>query len=262
MTRWLPRKRLPVVLLSSVFGFVAPVCDCGVIPLARRLSAKGVPVYAATTFILAAPVVNPVVLLSTAFAFQGRWRIVGLRLAMTLSVAIVVGLAASVLFPGAPSLEPAGAPIGGGRLDEDAPPAAAARGVPGLVRYATAEFFDVIFFIILGALFTAATQTLVPRGDLTTIGSNPTVSVLALMPVATLLSICSEADAFVARAFATTFSVGAILAFMTIGQIIDLRNGFLLFRTLRARLTALIVIVSYVLVLVEGLLINMVMPTL
>ena len=181
---------------------------------------------------------------------------------MTLSVAIVVGLAASVLFPGAPSLEPAGAPIAGGRLDEDAPPAAAARGVPGLVRYATAEFFDVIFFIVLGALFTAGTQTLVPRGDLTTIGSNPTLSVLALMPVATLLSICSEADAFVARAFATTFSVGAILAFMTIGQIIDLRNGFLLFRTLRARLTALIAIVSYVLVLVEGLLINMVMPTL
>ena len=124
MTRWLPRKRLPVVLLSSVFGFVAPVCDCGVIPLARRLNAKGVPVYAATTFILAAPVVNPVVLLSTAFAFQGRWRIVGLRLAMTLSVAIVVGLAASVLFPGAPSLAPAGAPIRGGGLDEDAPPPA------------------------------------------------------------------------------------------------------------------------------------------
>ena len=94
------------------------------------------------------------------------------------------------------------------------------------------------------------------------VGSNPTVSVLALMPVATLLSICSEADAFVARAFASTFSVGAILAFMTIGQIIDLRNGFLLFRMLRARLTALIAIVSYVLVLVEGLLINMVMPTL
>jgi uncharacterized protein len=261
VTRWLPRNRLAVVLLSSAFGFVAPVCDCGVIPLARRLSAKGVPVYAATTFILAAPVVNPVVLLSTAFAFQGRWTIVGLRLAMTLSVAIVMGLAASVLFPGAPSLVPAGAPIRSGSLDQEGP-SAAARSVRGLVRYATAEFFDVMFFIILGALFTAATQTLVPRGDLTALGSNPTASVLALMPVATLLSICSEADAFVARAFATTFSVGAILAFMTIGQIIDLRNGFLLSRTLRARLTALVVVVSYVLVFLEGLLINLVMPTL
>jgi uncharacterized membrane protein YraQ (UPF0718 family) len=255
VARWLPRRRLPLVLLSSVFGFVAPVCDCGVIPLARRLSAKGVPVYAATTFILAAPVVNPVVLLSTAFAFQGNWTIVGLRMAMTLSVSIVVGLAASALFPDAPSLMPAGAPIRGGSLDGSA--AAEAAGVGGLVSHATAEFFDVIFFIILGALFTAATQTLVPRGDLTSIGAHPTLSVLSLMPVATLLSICSEADAFVARAFAATFSVGAVLAFMTIGQIVDLRNGFLLFRTLGARLTALIVAVSYALVFVEGVLVNL-----
>ena len=100
LTRWLPQSRLAVILLSSVFGFVAPVCDCGVIPLARRLGAKGLPAYAATTFILAAPVVNPVVLLSTAFAFQGNWAIVGLRMAMTLSVAIAVGLAASSLSAG------------------------------------------------------------------------------------------------------------------------------------------------------------------
>jgi uncharacterized protein len=255
--RWLPRKRLPVVLLSSAFGFVAPVCDCGVIPLARRLSAKGVPLYGAITFILAAPVVNPVVLLSTAFAFQGNWMVVGLRLAMTLSVAIVVGLTASVLFPGAPRLVPAAVPIRGGSQDEEAAPATGLRGLVGL---ATAEFFDVIFFIILGALFTAATQTFVPRRDLTSIGAHPAISVLTLMPVATLLSICSEADAFVARAFAATFSVGAVLAFMTIGQIVDLRNGFLLFRTLGARLTALIVAASYALVFVEGLLINLLMP--
>jgi uncharacterized membrane protein YraQ (UPF0718 family) len=250
LTRWLPQRRLAVVLLSSVFGFVAPVCDCGVIPLARRLGAKGLPAYAATTFILAAPVVNPVVLLSTAFAFQGNWAIVGLRMAMTLSVAIAVGLAASRLSAGLSSLAP-GASLGG----EDT----AAPGLLGLVGLATAEFFDVIFFIVLGALFTAAAQTFVPRGDLAAIGSHPALSVLTLMPVASVLSICSEADAFVARAFAATFSTGAILAFMTIGQIVDLRNGFLLFRTLRARLTTLIVLLSYALVFAEGWLINAVM---
>ena len=251
LTRWLPQRRLAVVLLSSVFGFVAPVCDCGVIPLARRLGAKGLPAYAATTFILAAPVVNPVVLLSTAFAFQGNWAIVGLRMAMTLSVAIAVGLAASALSAGVSSLAP-GSSLGG----EDTP---AAPGLLGLVSLATAEFFDVIFFIVLGALFTAAAQTFVPRGDLAAIGSHPALSVLTLMPVASVLSICSEADAFVARAFAATFTTGAILAFMTIGQIVDLRNGFLLFRTLRARLTALIVLLSYALVFAEGWLINVVM---
>ena len=116
-----------------------------------------------------------------------------------------------------------------------------------------------IFFIVLGALFTAVTQTFVPRGDLVGPRRHPVGSVVTLMPVATLLSICSEADAFVARAFAATFARGALLAFMTIGQIVDLRNGFLLFRTLRARLTALIVLLSYALVFAEGWLINAVM---
>ena len=253
VARWLPRRRLPVVLASSVFGFVAPVCDCGVIPLARRLRAKGVPAYAATTFILAAPVVNPIVLISTALAFQGNWTIVGLRLGMTLTVSIAVGLAASALWPSASSLVPVGPPIHGGSDDG----VTALSGIRGIASHATAEFFDVIFYIVLGALFTAVTQTLVPRTDLTRVGSHPMLSVATLMPVATLLSICSEADAFVARAYASTFTVGAILAFMTIGQIVDLRNGFLLVRTLGARPAALVGIVSYALVFILAVLVNL-----
>ena len=252
VARWLPRHRVGVVLAASLFGFVAPVCDCGVIPLARRLRAKGVPGYAATTFILAAPVVNPIVLLSTAVAFQGDWRIVGLRVAMTLSVAVTVGLLAARFLPAASGPRPARAAIPGAGTGDGAPPG----GLATLVRHATAEYFDVIFFIILGALFTAATQTFVPRGDLTTLGASRVGSVLTLMPIATLLSICSEADAFVARAFATTFSLGAVLAFMTIGQIVDLRNGVLLFRVLDLRLVALVVGVAYALVLAEGVLLN------
>jgi uncharacterized membrane protein YraQ (UPF0718 family) len=80
--------------------------------------------------------------------------------------------------------------------------------------------------------------------------------VLALMPLASVLSICSEADAFVARAFASSFSPGSVLAFMTIGQIVDLRNGLLLFRTIGARLVVLIAVVGYGLVLLEGVALN------
>ena len=86
--------------------------------------------------------------------------------------------------------------------------------------------------------------------------------VLVLMPVATLLSICSEADAFVAGAFAANFSLGSVLAFMTIGQIVDLRNAFLLFQTLGRRMVFLIVVVSYALVFVEGVLITGILPSL
>jgi uncharacterized membrane protein YraQ (UPF0718 family) len=251
LARWLPKRPLGVVLASSLFGFVAPVCDCGAIPLARRLAAKGLPGYGATAFLLAAPVVNPVVLVSTAVAFQGNWTVVALRMAMTLSVAVAVGLLASrrdVTLAAPPPADPAAAAAG------------AVGGLRGLFANATAEFLDVAFFVVLGALFTAATQTLVPRGQLASLGGRPVASVLTLMPVATLLSICSEADAFVARAFATTFTAGAVLAFMTIGQIVDLRNGLLMARTLGARLVVLILGVAYGLVLVEAVLVNAVMP--
>jgi uncharacterized protein len=252
VVRWMPRRPLAAVVMSSLVGLVVPVCDCGVIPLARRLTARGVPVYAATSFLVAAPVVNPVVLLSTAFAFQGNPGVVVLRLGMTWSVAVAVGLLARALLPTARS----GLPSLTTSLNGDKDEGAARPGLIALVHHATAEYFDVIFFIILGALFTAATQTFVPRGDLAAFGSQQLSSVLALMPVATLLSICSEADAFVARAFATTFSLGAVLAFMTIGQIVDLRNGPLLWRTLGARVLLLIVLVAYPLVFAESVLIN------
>jgi uncharacterized membrane protein YraQ (UPF0718 family) len=116
--------------------------------------------------------------------------------------------------------------------------------------------FDVLFFIVLGALFTAMLQTFVPRTALAAFGAHPMFSVIALMPAATVLSICSEADAFVARAFASSFSPGAVLAFMTIGQIVDMRNGLLLFRTLGARLVVLIVSVGYGFVFLEAVAIN------
>jgi uncharacterized protein len=254
LARWLPHGRLSVVLLASGFGFVAPVCDCGVIPLARRLGAKGLPLYAATAFILAAPVVNPVVLASTAVAFQGDWTIVGLRMAMSLSVAVTVGLLASALMPEALPLSVPGPATTRGSAEEKP-----SRGLADIVAQAAAEYFDIALFIVLGALFTAVTQTFVPRGDLVALGESRIGSVAALMPLATLLSICSEADAFVARAFAATFSIGALLAFMTIGQIVDLRNGLLLFRTLPGRLVALIVVVAYGLIFVEALAVNRVL---
>jgi uncharacterized membrane protein YraQ (UPF0718 family) len=238
-------------------GFVIPVCDCGVIPLARRLTAKGVPVYVAMTLLIAAPVINPIVLLSTGFAFQGDARVVVLRMAMTLSVAIVVGLAASALFPDARTRLPTLAERLSSTHDHD--PNVGPTRWRAIAFHTSREYVEVIFYIVLGALFTAITQTFVPRGDLSTLGAHPLGSVVVLMPIATALSICSEADAFVARAFSSTFSLGAVLAFMTIGQIVDLRNGLLLGRTLGVRLVGLVVAISYPLILTEGALINAVL---
>lgn len=254
--RWMPRRALPAIVLGSLGGLLIPVCDCGAIPLARRLIAKGVPVSAAVTFLLAAPVVNPIVLLATALAFQGNAGVVVVRALMTLSVAIGVGWLASVLLSDARLQLPGLAQMPSeSHKDANRLPAPSTR-VTAAVSHASTEFFDVFFFIVLGALFTAVVQTFAPRTDLADFGSRPVASVLALMPAASVLSICSEADAFVARAFASSFSPGSVLAFMTIGQIVDLRNGPLMFRTFGARLLVLIAAVGYGLVLLEGVALN------
>jgi uncharacterized membrane protein YraQ (UPF0718 family) len=250
VARWMPRRAFPAVLLASVSGLVVPVCDCGAIPLARRLAAKGVPAYAALAFLLAAPVVNPIVIAATALAFQGNLGVVALRVLMTLSVAILVGLLVSAWFPTARVnllKEPD---------EHDMIGLAPRAGLLSIARHASSELFDILFFVVLGALFTAATQTFIPRADLAAFGARPLASVVALMPLATFLSICSEADAFVARAFANTFSPGSVLAFMVIGQVVDLRNGLLLTRTVGLRVVGLTVGVAYGLVLVEALALN------
>jgi uncharacterized protein len=254
--RLMPRRPLPAILLGSLGGLLVPVCDCGAIPLARRLIAKGVPVAAGLTFLLAAPVVNPITLFATMLAFQGNLGVVVLRAVMTLSVAVGVGWLTSVLLPDARLKLPVLLQSPNDPDKEVALHLSPPERLSSVLSRASAEFFDVFFFITLGALFTAMTQTFVPRADLAAFGSRPVASVLALMPTASVLSICSEADAFVGRALATSFSPGSVLAFMTIGQIVDLRNGLLLWRTFGARLVALIVAVGYGLVLLEGVALN------
>jgi uncharacterized membrane protein YraQ (UPF0718 family) len=276
--RWLPRNPVLATVTASLLGLVAPVCDCGAIPLGRRLASKGVPTPAALAFMLAAPIVNPVVIFATLVAFQGAWGVVATRLAMALIVAIGVALAVGAVFPAARLARPTPLPVRGGSLEGAAPsersartwghatgdPARTAaagrlrRDLTAVVGHASRELFDVLFFVVLGGLFTASAQTMLPRGDLAAVGGHPLWSVVVLMPVATLLSICSEADAFVGRAFANTFTFGAVLAFLTIGQIVDLRNGFLMTRVLGGRLASFVFGLSYALVLLLAVAVNVV----
>jgi hypothetical protein len=211
-----------------------------------------VPVIATITFVLAAPVINPVVLLSTAVAFQGSLLVVALRFAMTLSVALTVGSIVQLARLTQPLSVPAGA------LHDAREPDRGGRPVR-VLRHAVDDYAEIMFFIVIGALVTAAAQALVPRGDIASVGSHPILSVAALMPLASLLSICSEADAFVARGFLNTFSPGSVLAFMVFGQIVDLRNGLLLAQTVGPLRTLLIAVVSSILVFVEALAINLIL---
>lgn len=216
LTRFVPRGRLGGVGLGLAAGFVIPTCECGVVPVVRRLILKGVPGHVAITYLLAAPVLNPVVLASTAIAFRGNLSMILGRMVVVALVAGTMGLLVARLR--APLVRDA--PSSG--EDHDHPPGAR-KGKPlAVLSHAAADFLDMGKYLILGALAAAAIKVFLPQSVFAYLSRSVVVSVGGSMGLAVLLSVCSEADAFVAASF-VGFPRAAQLAFITIGPMLDLK---------------------------------------
>jgi uncharacterized membrane protein YraQ (UPF0718 family) len=238
LARWVPRHafawvgRLPLPLqipAASLAGVALPVCECGSVPVARQLIARGVHPAAGISFMLAAPVVNPIVLGTTAIAYSGRGAaaMVAGRAALGLVTAMVVGLVArgetaEVLRP---------RPVDEHDHRHDA---------HGLVDHVLADFLFMGRFVVLGAALAALFQVLIPQHAFGSVGHADILATLALMALAFALSLCSEADAFVAASF-TGFPVGAQLAFLTFGPVADFKLALLYRATFRRATAAKIV---------------------
>ncbi|MCM0754803.1 permease [Desulfovibrio aminophilus] len=222
LERLLPKSRPGRVLVGLLAGFLLPSCECGIVPLARRLLRKGVPVAAALPYMLAAPVVNPISMLATWVAFRGDWGMVLGRVALVAVPAAALGLALGdrkardVLAPGLDMAHDAGCPccsLGGAHGGSK---------ILSALRHAAEEFLDMSRFLVLGAVASAIFKVFLPQGVLEAVAGNPLGAVAALMLLAVLLSICSQADAFVAASL-TMFPRGAQLAFLALGPVLDLK---------------------------------------
>lgn len=214
----------PVQVGASAFGgMLFPVCECGSVPVARRLMKRGLTPTAATTFMLAAPIVNPIVILSTIFAFQGRsilWLMVIGRVVLGIAVAVITGLVA-----GPAALQ--------GRLNDESVDACSAHDHdhghdhPG-ESTRTGAFFghlasDFIFmarFMMIGALIAALIQTALPPNMIEEVAASVILSILAMMALAFALSLCSESDAILISSF-VQFSPSSQLAFLVFGPMLD-----------------------------------------
>jgi uncharacterized membrane protein YraQ (UPF0718 family) len=203
---------------AAAAGVAFPVCECGSVPVARRLAAKGLAPSAAITFMLAAPIVNPVVVASTFVAYSGRdtlWVMVLGRLALGFIVAMTVGWVMGRL--GAGEL----LRVRAGNVEAHEVDEAEAR----WRRFFGHLTGDVVFmarFLILGAALAAAIQTFVPRSIVDSVADLPVISLLAMMALAFVMSLCSESDAFVAASF-TAFGPAPQLAFLVFGPMVDLK---------------------------------------
>lgn len=234
--RLFPKKPLPGVLVGIGLGFVFPICECGIVPVIRRLTQKGVPPGPAVAFMLAAPVVNPVVALSTLTAFQGDPTMMFCRVGLAVLVAGVVGLALSgleareALLPGGFPTECArgcgqahghGGHEGLTPLDLAMKRPLGAR-LAGAWGHAVEEFLSMGALLVLGALIAATFKTLVPYQALLALENDVFLAVTAMMLLAVLLSLCSEADAFVAASF-VSLPFASKLAFLTLGPMVDVK---------------------------------------
>ena len=210
LPRLLPKQPELAVPVAALAGAALPGCECGSVPIAGRLVARGAPAAAALTFLLAAPAINPVVLVSTAVAFPGQPEVWVGRLLASLLASIVVGLVWIRL----------------GREEwlERARRAHTHGGSRASVFVGTAQH-DLLHaggFLIVGAATAATLQTVVPRSVLDAVAGSGLWAALALAGLAVVMAICSEADAFVAASL-TQFSLTARLAFMTVGPMVDVK---------------------------------------
>lgn len=208
--RFIPSKASRAVPVAGVSGALLPGCECASVPIAGSLIKRGVAPAAALTFLLAAPSINPIVMIATAVAFAGQPEMVLARFTASLLASVVIGWI-WVRF---------------GRTDWLRLPAQ--HHDPGASKWRVfreSMLHDIMHaggYLVVGALAAATLNVMVPREWLLTVAEAPIISVLVLAVLAILLSICSEADAFVAVSL-TDFSPTAKLAFMVIGPIVDLK---------------------------------------
>jgi uncharacterized protein len=210
LARALPRSDVLAVPAASLAGVALPGCECASVPIAARLRAGGVRPAAAMAFMLAAPAINPVVLVATAVAFPGRPEMVAARFLASLLTSVVVGLVWSRV----------------GR--EEWMDKARSRLVEGDTRWesfsrtAREDFLQAGGWLVVGAIAAATLQTLVPRSVLDALASNYLLAALCLGLLAVALAICSEADAFVAASL-RQFPLDARLVFLVVGPAVDLK---------------------------------------
>lgn len=211
MARLIPDRPVLAVPVATLAGAALPGCECGSVPIAGRLVSRGVPDAAALTFLLAAPAINPVVLVATAVAFPGQPSVVIARLVASAAAAMVVGFLWT-RFGRAEWLDRT-------RLWHSDPQGSR------LATFVGTALHDLLHaggFLIIGAATAATLQTVIPRSVLDSVAGAGLMSVLALALLAVVMAICSEADAFVAASL-TQFSPTARLTFMVVGPMVDVK---------------------------------------
>jgi uncharacterized membrane protein YraQ (UPF0718 family) len=256
ITRILPRSRTLSILLGGLLGLIFPMCECGIIPVMRRLIRKGFPLSCCVAYLLAGPIINVVVMLSTFVAFSGMedtrepngalsyqmgsWWMMGLRVGLGFLVAVITAHIVEWQYRkyGSKLLMPLAMPSKLAEDEEDEPEEKRSleQRISNITDTALHDFIDITVFLILGALLAALTRQVVTADLIAELARNHAVlSIVLMMSLAVVLCLCSEADAFVAASF-SMLRPASKLAFLVLGPMFDLKLLLMYTRVFRPRL--------------------------
>ncbi|HEN8213420.1 TPA: permease [Streptococcus agalactiae] len=245
VNKFLPKNKFLRVLFGTFVGFVFPSCECGIIPIINRFLEKKVPSYTAVPFLATAPIINPIVLFATYSAFGNSIRFLILRFVGATIVAIALGVMLAFL-------------VDDNILKEDAKPTHFHdysdkkwyQKIFLALAHAIDEFFDTGRYLVFGTLIASAMQIYLPTRVLTTIGHSPITVILVMMLLAFILSLCSEADAFIGASLLSTFGIAPVMAFLLIGPMIDIKNLMMMVNSFKTRFIVQFISVSSLIIII------------
>ncbi|MFC3886285.1 permease [Bacillus songklensis] len=253
--KWIPKNPIIALIPAAMVSAIFPVCECAIIPVVRRLIKKGMPLHVGIVLLVGAPILNPIVFASTYYAFSSNSFIVYGRMGLAFILCMVIGFIVYVLFQNRDQLRWTKDELIGAQ-QETTPQG---NKVKQLLFHASDEFFDMGKYLIVGAFIASLFQTFLDRSLLLDIGQHQTLGPLAMMGFAYVLSLCSEADAFVAASFLKTFTPSALLAFLVYGPMLDLKNTLMLFASFKTKFTLIFIIVVTISVYISVLLLQVMM---
>ncbi|BBN99573.1 permease [Sporolactobacillus terrae] len=236
-------RRLIAMIPAAFTGILFPICECAIIPVIRSLIKKGLPQHIGVVMIAAIPVLNPVVFLSTFYAFQGNSLILYTRMSVALLSSLFIGAMTYYWF-GRQSIVKGNAENNGRVIrwktfyQKEQYSHHEQAGPHHILLHISNEFFDTAKYFIFGALIASSFQTFFNQQLLTSVAANPALGTVSMMGLAYLLSVCSTSDAFLAASFSGTFPPGALTAFLVFGAMLDIKNTMMLLSSFKLRFVA------------------------
>jgi len=253
----IPKNPILAILVALFAAIITPVCECAIIPVVRRLIQKGVPVHVGVVLLMGAPILNFIVFGSTLYAFQSNVFIIYSRFILSIAASIIVSLVIYYYFSKQKVLKTqkedlmTTSTINENRGDSK---------WKGILHHTCHEFFTIGKYFIIGALLASIAQVYLKNTILVHAAESSFQGTAIMMGLAYVLSLCSEADAFVAASFTNMFSPSAILGFLVFGPILDFKNTLVMFGSFKWKFVLtfmlLVTIVVYGLSILAGFIVS------